>query len=47
MGASTLAFALLAGVAMATSSILLRLASSGIHPALGAVGVFRLQRQRL
>jgi uncharacterized membrane protein len=31
-----LPFALLAGLSMATYSIFLRLASSGIHPALGA-----------
>ena len=34
--AHALLFALLAGLAMATYSIFLRLASSGIHPALGA-----------
>jgi uncharacterized membrane protein len=39
MHGSTLAFALLAGMSMATYSIFLRLASSGIHPALGAAVV--------
>jgi uncharacterized membrane protein len=39
MPTSTLAFALLAGVAMATYSIFLRLAAPGIHPALGAAVV--------
>ena len=39
MPTSTLAFALLAGVAMATYSIFLRLAASGVHPALGAAVV--------
>lgn len=36
MHGSALAFALLAGVSVATYSIFLRLASGGIHPALGA-----------
>jgi uncharacterized membrane protein len=36
MGGRVLGFALLAGASAATYSIFLRLASSGIHPALGA-----------
>jgi drug/metabolite transporter (DMT)-like permease len=36
MHASTLAFALLAGAAMAVYSIFMKLGSSGIHPAFGA-----------
>jgi drug/metabolite transporter (DMT)-like permease len=39
VGGSALTFALLAGAAMATYSIFLRLGSSGVHPAAGAVVV--------
>jgi drug/metabolite transporter (DMT)-like permease len=39
MRASALAFALLAGAAMATYSIFMRLGSSGVHPAVGAAVV--------